>query len=241
MSLFTLLPITVTGSLPVIPVSDINFANYFEQESYDHWIFDKGASGLKGLVNETTLTAQSTGPTYSSNYLTIPAASGKSMLSQKADSREQTICVVYRHPVGATGTLVLAGSRDVTPTMGSVLFSTSNSVYSNQTPTFQTGPIAEPDPSTWMFAALSESALAGSTTHNLYVGGAAPITKTGGSLKTVSTNKVALGNIATAGASASNIDFAEFILFNRALSADELAALYVRSKGRMAARGVTVA
>lgn len=238
MTLFTRLPITVAGSLPVIPYKYIGDAAY-EADAYDHWVFDEGGpGGLVGRVNGRTLAAQSAAPTYSDTFLTLPTETGKALLSPKVDGREQTLCIVYKY-IATAGVKVLAGTRGATGTPGSLLFSTGGQIYANQSPSFQTGPVAE-SVNAWMFVAYSESALLGTTSAVVFKGGVGAVTQTGGVLKTVSSNLVALGNGYSAGGPVATQSFAEFIHFDRGLTAAELVDVYARSKLRMADRGITV-
>lgn len=222
-------------SLGIVQYSEIDFLLKPEAGAYEHWILDRKAASLTGLLNGRMLTAQGAAPVYANGYLSLLTAQGNALLTPKADNREQTMCVVARQLAGGA-VKTLAGTR-VSGVSGSSIFSTSNNLFGNQQPSFQIGPIAETT-GAWQFTALSETAQPGTTTNVLYRGGVVPVTLSGGSLKIASSSMVALGNGYAAGAAGLSQQFAEFILFDRALSIAELKAVYERTRQRMAMRGI---
>lgn len=244
MTIFTRLPITVSNpNLAVIPTNNIKYLATNEYGAYEHWVFDRGATSLTGLVNSRALTVQGATPTYNSNNLSLSKSFGNGLISPKDESRNMTMCFVYKVSEVSGINNTLAGTRGNFGTAGSFMFGTVASgvsqLYSNQTPAFQAGPLTVSN-GTWVFAALSEDDSAGTMTDTVFVGGGASSTLTGGTLKTVSTNKVALGNAYTTDANAGTQQFAEFIIFDRSLTVAEIADVYGRSKKRMAALGISV-
>lgn len=240
MAMFTRLPIVVPSSgLPIVPSAEIEYLNdIMESTSFDHWLFDKGAESLTGRAHGQLLTAQAASPAYASNYLSLNNIKGNSLISTLLDRRELTMCVVVDQ-LPITGTKVLAGTANEQPAgYGSMIVSIAADLVGNQRPSAQVGPVVPG--AGWQFIAYSESALSGLTTQILLRGGLAAVTRTGSPLKTLSTDTVAVGNRNFVGATVGSRKFAEFILFDRALSGDELQAVYLRSKTRLANRGISV-
>lgn len=241
MTAFIKLPITVNDpSLPVIPAASVRrFSREDEASSFDHWIFDTGdAAGLTGRTSGTLLTPEGTGATYGANFVTINPATGNGLRSTLMDARKQTVCAVVR-PNNSPATLHIAGSRNTTA--GSQLTFTSSlaNLTAAQTPVFGNSLAGPFSAGAWYFVALSESDALGTTTQIIHASGGSAVF-TGGSLKTLTGAGIALGNSGASLTTGGTISAAEFILFDRALSAAELSAVYTRSKARMAERGITV-
>lgn len=251
-NLFTILPFSVNNpSLPVIPSSDYERLSEFEINAYEHWLFDKGSSsGLTGEVNGRILTVQSTAPTYSASNLSISGNQGAGLLTDLGEVAGQTdtICVVFKHSA-STGIVVPFGTLSSTAdaalggggpfidgaTRDLKLQYRATSI--NSTDTGKDAPAA-----TWHFLAVSRNMatrgvvrtlLSGQALHEVTVGGTAYI-------PAGNSRKIGLGSAYYATPAGSTLDFAEAVVFDRQLSATELAGVYTRAKARMAARGITV-
>lgn len=243
MSLFSVLPITVNDpTLPVLQMADVNAFDGLEFSAFDHWIFDEGsAAGLTGKRNALALTPLGTSPTYSSNYITMSTATGKGLASTLIDDgRNWTGCAVVR--TASSGTQLLFGTMG-SSTGGSPFFSGADpnhklfNTFRGMLSSDDTGQVA-PTGSYWYFVACSLDA-DGKSVKTLVGGGAGDVSTSATSYVS-SGNAIALGNGYYTTGSAANMDFAEFILFDRALNAADLTAIYNRSKARLAERGITV-
>lgn len=249
MHLFTRLPISVSGPLPVIPDADITYLTGYEPDSYDHWVFDSGsANSLVGLNRQRPLTAQAPGAiVYSDRYLTLSSAVGNGLMSGLEDvaQAKYTMCAVVREPAPqGTGVKTIFGTYAAANNQTVLSVASPNrKAYVNYSGLPQAAMEPVVAAGTWYFVATSLDFGPGtSSAHSLksMVGGSSPVSLAGTGAHTPSGLKLTLGNGWYGAGAAGTLQFAEFILYDRALSAAELQAVYVRSKGRMAASGITV-
>lgn len=252
-NIFTIMPFSVNNSsLPVIPSSDYQRLSDLEIGAYEHWLFDKGnQSDLTGGVNGRLLTVQSTAPTYSGNYLSIQSDEGKSLLTDMGEVAGQTdtVCIVFRYSTSA-GVVIPFGSLSKTvdaslgggaPYIGNAsrdLLLQYRPTNINSIDTLKDVPAAS-----WQFLAVSRNMATGGIVRTL-VGGQAiheiTVSAVSSYIPAASGRKIALGSAYYNAAAGVTLDFAEAVVFDRQLSATELAGVYTRAKERMAARGITV-
>lgn len=252
-NLFTILPFSVNNSsLPVIPSSDYQRLSDFEIGSYEHWLFDKGnSSDLTGGVNGRLLTVQSTAPTYSGNYLSIPSDEGKGLLTDMGEvaGQKDTICVVFKYST-TTGVVIPFGSLSKTaegslggsaPYIGNAsrdLLLQYRPTNVNSIDTLKDVPAAA-----WQFMAVSRDMSAGGIVRTLVGGQTAheiTVSAVASYIPAGNNRKIALGSAYYNAVAGVTLDFAEAVVFDRQLSATELNGVYTRAKARMAARGITV-
>lgn len=249
--IFTMLPISVPNTaLPVIPNADIDRLYPYELDAYGHWVFGASSSSLTDKVNSRSLTVQSDGVTYPSTaFLSMSGAQGKGLLTDVEETANiaDTIAVVLRR-TGGSGTLgvpfgTLSPSTP-TPTSGfSPFFSSGESVWTRANGlngginTGLTAPMSQ-----WLFIATTRDFASASLPNKVLVGGQSIYerTETGTYAPAPSPRKIALGSAYFTADATNEFDVAEFIYFDRAMSATELADLYSRSKARMADRGISV-
>lgn len=246
--IFTMLPISVNNSsLPVIPTADIERLYPYEVAAYGHWYLGGSAASLTDRVNGRALTLQSDGVTYpNAAYLSMNGAQGKDILTDVEETATiaDTIAMVVRRTSGSLAMVfgTLSASTD-TPVNGfSPFFSSGDSVWTRangMNTGINTGLIAPS--SQWLFIATSRDFAAASRPNKLLVGGSAIYERTdsGDFEPAPSPRKIAIGS-AYYNVGANTMDVAEFIYFNRAMTAAELANVYARSKARMASVGITV-
>ena len=249
MTLFTRLPISVAASLPILSESDIAYFSGLEDSAYEHWIFDKGGvGGLTGRVKGKVLTVQSDAPTYAANSLAMMGSVGKGLLTDLIDAAgaKRTVFAVVQDTIAGTSIKVPFGTLDTTgagtgglpffsgtvPTRG--VFTT----YKGLTNSANSGAVISN--ATWHFLAISLDAASASKSVTTLVGGQAVNVATSAGPYAHSGRAIALGNGYYLTGHASLMNFAEFGVYDRALTAADLAAVYARSKARMAARGITV-
>lgn len=251
-NLFTMLPFSVSNpALPVIPSTDFERLSELEAGAYEHWIFDNGAASLSGGVNGRMLTAQSDPATFSDSYLSIPSNEGKALLTDMGEVVDQkdTICVVFRYstttgvviPFGAlakTADAALGGGCPYIANAGRDILLQYRPTNINSIDTGKDAPA-----STWQFLAVSRdmasggivrTLLGGQSQHSVTVSNVAAYIPAG------SGRKIGLGSAYYNAVTGVTLDFAEAVVFDRALSASELDDVYLRAKARMAERGITV-
>lgn len=241
MSLFTRINI-ISGdlSMPVIPTSDIDFLIPMESDAYEHWMFDSGAASLGGVVNGRALTPGAIAPVYGTNYISVNTTPTGALKTPKNDAADQTLCVVYRRPAISV-TRYLAGTLDSFTGSSLLASGTGLGILSgNQRPSAQITPITHPGViGDWVFAAFSEKSHPTSKDQVLFMGGQPALTANVG-VKALAARQVVLGNGSDGTIASSMLDFAEFIVFDKALTADELQEVYLRAKTRMASVGINV-
>lgn len=241
MSLFTRINV-VSGdvSMPVIASADIDYLIPLEADAYDHWSFDRGVASLAGSVNGRVLTPGATAPTFGANYVSLATIPAGALKTSKNDGADQTLCVVYRRPA-VSSLRYLAGTMD--GASGSSILASGTAlglVYGNQRPSAQLGPATHAGvQGDWVFAAFSEKTYPASKDQILLVGGQ-PVLSSNVANKALAARLVALGNGYDGASGNTVMDFAEFILFDKAKTAAELQEIYLRSKTRMASVGIVI-
>ncbi|WP_292065989.1 hypothetical protein [Brevundimonas sp. UBA7664] len=249
--LVTILPFEVDDdTLPIVPESDLQRLYPYEAAAYEHWILGGSADSLIGRVNGRSLTPQSNGITYpSEDYLSMLGTQGKALLTDMEESitHTDTIVAVLRRTGGSPAACVpfgtLSPSADAPTTGCSPFFSTADVIWNRANGLntgVSTGKTAPED--VWLFIAMARSITALGMTIRLLVGGQtlhqeAPA---GTYRPAASPKKIALGSAYFNSNASAAQDVAEFLLFDQALSASALAALYARTKARCADRGITV-
>lgn len=261
MSLFTILPISVDdATLPVIPAGDIEFFGEGELSAYAHWLLGGSQTSLADIVNDRTLSLQSASypPTYSQNYITHSLTTGRGLLSgltEPATSGGYTLCRVQRIFAGVGTPCITSGTLGQTPnpvTGGSTWFFPEEGGGATR-PVGLTyrGPFSSLDTGMditlgdWFFVATSFSYANWNSAQIKVLKGQAGSAATfqagpSATAYTPSASPIALGNAYYPGSTAGNIDTAEFLLFDSALTLAELSAIYERSKVRMARRGIAI-
>jgi hypothetical protein len=240
-----ILPIVTNNpSLPTYNWQDIPNLPEFESDAGDHWIFDKGdADNLIGGLAGTRLSPAGSDPTYSASSLVTADGGMNGLASVFTDAATCTFAIVAKRlaiPGGATGRPIASSTTQTAADGGAEILDlgynmamrTREGAAVNMS---GSSLIVEND---WFFAALSCDGDANVQIY--YVGGLAQQGAT--VTKTVSTQKIALGNAAINSAGyLYGTEAAEFIVWpDRALSAAELAAVYSRSKIRLSRRDIEI-
>lgn len=256
MSAVIRLPVNVTdASLPVINAADIKeFASLFELNAIDHWQLGSGNPSFVGARAGTLLTRLGT-VTNNPNYTRIRVldTARNALISGIADAKNQTQVMIFRvgtYPVaGSTNVAIVGGSVDnvaTPPRHGSGIYLDGptgkiSCVIREQTGrnVFDYSGLA----GKWIFVALTESEVSAVSYSSLYLGsgdGLAQSSISGSTLKTIG-NYLSIGQAYySAGGTAVDIDFAEFIAFDKMLSVGELLGVYRRAKSRLAAKGIVL-
>ena len=219
-----------------------------ETAAWEHWDLKVNSSSLTGLINARTLTPVAT-VNYNADAVVCPAGLGgylNGLRTSLADKFNYTLAIVYKRPVDVPGDYILiAGNHDVALNTGAGLFSYGSSVgYLNIrsnvvsfSASYATAGKAVGD---WCWAVIRDTAGALASK----IGGGAALAGTGGARTLVTSGSgqyIAVGNSATAYSNCDNeLQIAEVVLFNSALSESEINDLYIRSKSRMSARGISI-
>jgi hypothetical protein len=246
----TVVSVTVTDpTLPKVPAALMPDYPDYEPDAIDHFLFDKGdSSSLIGVKAGLVLTPTGLAPAYPGAYLTLPGGGLRGLITPwDDDDAAGTDCFVMRYPAPTSAqTLILASDIGSTGGGGEFFYMSdlerlacSVRGYSAQATTAAGSMPA----ATWLFVALSRAT--GTRTVYRGVDGSSFITATTTGTKTVATpmRKRVIGNAYrnAAGYIENPLDLAEYIPFAGAKDASYLLAVYLRSKERMADRGLVLA
>ena len=251
--LFTRLPfVVIDADLPVIPASDIKTFVDYEVDSapYDHWLLSGSSAALTGKVAGRMLTPQSVAPMYLSTHTVIDGHTAKGLLSDLTDSAAQSMAIIIKRPADMpAGLQLLFGAIDAGT--GSAGYFEDIGTGDRMTCNVRgwSGSVLKPslrlpgEVGDWMFLAFSESSSSGSSTSTVFAGGSPDgnsATLTVSVNKSVTSRKIGLGNAFLASGLGLNLEVAEFMLWDRAISVADLSDVYGRAKVRMAGRGLTL-
>ena len=244
-SIFTMLPFSVSNSaLPQLAATDYELLVNYEPDAWGHWNFGTSSASLTDLTAGKTLTLAGTAPTYNSNGVVIAGGLNSGLVSGLVDGNERTFCAVIKVPSLASyaGALIAGIISDTQGFAGFI--TTASSVYSllpivrgatGITQNTATGTVQDE----YVFVALSWSNA--TKTLNKFFGGRISASQTSTTSKTNSSSNLGFGNISYTNSSYhSPIEICEGILYDKALSLSEISAVYVRSKQRMATKGITL-
>lgn len=251
-NLVTVLPFSVPGSnLPTVAAADMRRLSDVEIGAYDHWIFNGGASSLVGKSAGKVLTVQSTAPTYSSDWLSISLNQGAGLLTNlgEVSGQADTLAMVCKIATVPTAAIVLGGtlapsSEPAPQGGGSVFISTGDKLYLSNRGTSQNGTDTTDTLSaaTWAFICLSR---------NMSASGAVRFLKGGSTVREYLANfsayvpapsprKISLGGAYYNNQAGNTLSIFEAVLYNRALTSQEMLDLYNRAKSRAAKVGITI-
>lgn len=243
------------ASLPVIPASDLVFPTVdYETDAWDFFALDGTDASLIGKNRGSVLTKQGT-ITPDTGFFSIPigAAAKNALVSSFPDSHEQTQVAIIKLPstmMTAGMVPLLMGRLSGTSAAGAgsaAYVRKNNSVWSISRVFFPRSAAFsnEQDVTSligkWVMVALAETSDSSTRTTRLFVSnGATPysIENTEALGKVLATGGVGIGNLAydTSGSNL-NYGYAEYGIWDRKLTNEELLAVYNRAKVRMAVRG----
>lgn len=245
-------PIIYSGNdLPVIPESDIErYEVVYEADAYEHWALNGKENSLIGLVNRRVLTKVGVITSEEGNFsIQVNTSAKRGLRSDKIDGLTQTQCAVIR--VDSTP----AASASASILMGTLNQSAGSAVYIDENPFIRrqfrptvsvTGEKSAAGlASKWIFVGFSENGTVTSMNSIVLVGGQTPsvVEKVYAQAKAVSTNNVSVGPIDYSSSVVGypvKLDVAEYIVYDKALSGMEMLEVYIRSKTRLASRGITI-
>lgn len=249
------------SALPQLDYATLIAAGYavpefIEDGAVGDWCFDTAASSVLTSKNSTeVLTPQGTAPTYSANYLTIPATGQNGLATTVEDAQALTYMGVVKFPASnPTAALVVAHIGGQTEGQGGeFLFISSSGALTLQVRGSSSDPLissvnlvaAGIDPGDWFFFAVtSEDAGGGDTSKTLFVGAPSPVTDTESGAKVLANvnNYVALGNanITTTNYDEMALDAHRFIVAQRTFTVAELTEVYARAKIVASRRSLTI-
>ena len=249
--LFTMLPFSVNNNtLPVIDSADIERLGVpLELDAYGHWLFGSTSESLDDRIAGRTLTPQNGGVTYPSrSYLNMDMGYQKGILSDFGEISAQTDTIAavirldsslasLRAVFGSIGDSGIEGGGSVFISSGSTYYinNRGNTITANQ----DTGIGISTD---WVFVAMARDFASVTKRTSFLVGGQPLYEIADGGSYVPTSGFIGLGNpyLSTASSVTHDMNVAEFLIFDRAMTGAELAELYVRSKARMASRGIVV-
>lgn len=242
-------------SLPKLSNVDDLLRN-LEYEAYGHWVFENTSDSLTDKVNNRLLALQNGAtvqPVYSESGVTISTAVGNALVSDLSDTSTQSVTETAVVKCNSTQLAILLGNLvpgDSTTSSGLAGFASSGKGYLTVKTTAATGSrgisslalASRHNQTTNFFIAISvdkatkkgiiyvQQNSAELTNEAVY---AAPVYES-------ALNNFAFGNNAYTGSNnpANTATFAEAIIFDKALTLDEIKAVATRSKNRMANRGI---
>lgn len=247
---------TSQRNLPVIQnIEDIIYAEKFEQTSYDHWLFLDDAP-LVGRVNNRVLSLQggaTVPPQYSSEGVALTNAKGSALLTDLIDNSATSITAIYVTKCDTTGLHLLGmtlPTSNVTNENGFGVYLSGNKAYVNVKPLIASSggslagltnnqAITQTD---FCLSAVSVNKSSNEVVvYTLQKGiESSAIGAFAGAYENVA-KKVAVGNAYyTAGEFGIKTKFIEAIVFDRALTLEEIKGVASRSRARLFHRNIIV-
>ncbi|HAV3501998.1 hypothetical protein QBR50_13695 [Acinetobacter baumannii] len=242
-------------SLPKLSNVDDLLPN-LEYEAYGHWVFENSSASLVDKVNNRLLALQSGAtvqPTYTESGVTISTAVGNALVSDLSDTSAQSVTLAAVVKCNNTQLAILLGNLEPNSSKtssGLSAFVSANKAYLTLKPTAAgSGGIGSLTPAsgrnqtTNFFIAVSVNKA--TKKGIIYVQqNSAELTNEAVYTAAVyesALNNFAVGNNAYTGsnAPANKATFAEAVIFNKALTLDEIKAVATRSKDRMKNRGIS--
>ncbi len=251
MNLFTILPVnTNDNSLPQLNAADITTFGTAEYGAAGHWLLGGSTASLTGITASKSLLAENTtAPIWNENSVTLngyPAG----LISPSTDSATATdsFCMVFKTPATLASDVILGNATSTVAdggffvglTSGGEIYFTARSSVTNvplfDNETMATGLVAN----TWYFVSVSRDFSASDKILNYKVSTIGTGQATGVLGYDDASNNIACGNGYLNNANRP-VQYAEFISYERTISSDEMSAIYLRSKDRMASKGISLA
>ncbi|WP_449179385.1 hypothetical protein [Acinetobacter baumannii] len=232
-------------SLPKLSNVDDLLPN-LEYEAYGHWVFENSSASLVDKVNNRLLALQSGAtvqPTYTESGVTISTAVGNALVSDLSDTSAQSVTLAAVVKCNNTQLAILLGNLEPsssTTSSGLSAFVSANKAYLTLKPAAAgSGGIGSLTP----FIAVSVNK-ATKKGINYVQQNSAELTNEAVYTAAVyesALNNFAVGNNAYTGSNvpANKATFAEAVIFNKALTLDEIKSVAGRAKSRMDNRGIS--
>ena len=227
----------------------------FEDDAYADFCFDLGDSrSLQSRVSGPKLTPANTVPAYGSGFLTVQSGGLNGLISPLSDVGSKTVVAIVKRPTNPTAVAVISQSAQTGAGDDNGFFTyftsagyVSATLRTAGTDTFLNiaGVAAGTSVGDWIFTALTETKnVDGTYDDRLWVGLAGgPLSSVAaGVARRESSRAVAFGNAydATTNYAERAVPLHRGLLYRKALTTDELAGLYARSKILAARRGITI-
>lgn len=257
--LFTKVPITVSDdTLPVLNDANVTALAQYEYEALGHWVFNKG--GAANLIDVTRYSPMapmggaSLPPVHGGNYMLYAAALGEALETEftNADVPNGTMALVFKstwpgavYPQNDSPDYPLICGNMGTGVGGSLYILVNNTIIKhtvlNKTAAELT---TAPTIGNWYFLAGSWKSGTGGGV-NCYLGiaaGSEYVYQASNGSRTNDSQPICLGNPLQTGAAYDSGEYTlgEFMLFDTFMLEPDLEALYIRSKARMLAQGITI-
>ncbi|QXM18608.1 hypothetical protein Phab24_id163 [Acinetobacter phage Phab24] len=240
------------SNLPTISNLD-DLLPSLEYEAYGHWLFGGDSSSLIDVVNGRLLSLQSGAtiqPVYAAKSVTLSLTNGNALVSDLVDSSDQsvTLCAVVK--CSSTALSILLGNlvrSDSTLSSGLGGFASAGKAYLTLKAITGTGgagigsltPAASITQTDNFFIAISVNKV---TKKGIIYAKQMGVESSneatyGAPSYDAALNKFGIGNVAYTGV-AGSATYNEAIIFNKALTLEEIMSVAERSKGRMRNRGI---
>lgn len=224
-----------------------------ENDAYGHWIFSENSSSLTDKVNNRNLTVQSGAsvvPAFTYNSMSLSLESGNSLITTLTDTSNQsfTLCAVVK--VTGDGLRILLGNLVPSSSVvysGSGAFVSSNKGFVTVKPSIASPASVNgvsslelsdiPNQTEYFFIAMSVNKISKKAIIYVLQNSEHFAEKAYTASSYDNSNKLAIGNAFYSGASGS-ASYAEAIIYDKALTVDQIKAVAMRSKDRMSDRNI---
>lgn len=225
-----------------------------EADAYGHWLFGGSSASLTDTTHGKALTLQSGAtvqPIYNENNVVLSSQNGSALISDLTDAAAQNTSFAAVVKTSTNGLSILVGNlvpSTATNSSSHGIFASAQKGYVTVKPQAANnsggansitgnGNITQTE---YFFISGSFN----KTTKTVIVyaerlGVSSNTQATWSATYEASANKIAVGNAYYAGAAAGTMTFAEAIIYDKALTLQQMKDLAVRSKSRMTVRGIT--
>jgi hypothetical protein len=233
-------PIVAASPLfPYVPIPEVG-AN--------HWLLGVNADSLIAFGGSATLTAQSTGHSFGDNFVTVPSF-GNALVTNIADAVTQSMYAVFRYQPVSAKTSLIVGNISAASVGAGVWLEGNGDIRtvlrSGATPvSINHGVPSGVMSGDWLFVGLSKRVVEGNSKTITQIGS---VQFNGGTWVGTQalggTSPLAIGNAYanTATYTPTPTDFAELIVKSTTNdTSEQMMQIYLRSKKRMASRGIVL-
>lgn len=246
MNLFTVIPVSSNDiNLPKLDASQVTFFSSAEYGSAGHWLLQGGTNSLIDITTKNNALQQGAEPpVFNDDYVTLngyPAGLTTQTTIDTAFAND-SFCLVFKTQ-GSFSSDIILGNATLSAgdggffvalnSSGELYLSTREGAFSNKT-------IASGlQPNTWYFLGLSREFTPSGNKIISKLSSFDAVTFSSSQSYMAGSKDISLGNSSYNNANRP-IDFAEFITFKSALSAESINAIYSRSKERMLDKGIAI-
>lgn len=226
-----------------------------EREAHRHWVFGTDEAEFRSIAGTgETANIHQGAPTLGANFVTV--TSGTSLRTEYFKANNFSIFLVGRHTAASGGNLFAGNYSNLDPTVSGWYMATDNDASGRLF--FRWAPQSGGSAQSTKTLTMSNPSLNGWIAMGMSLGASSGLIYSPqcGPISAVHAHAVAISNAVhdqfflgsrayhTGGTGVNygdnTADLAEFIIFDSALTLQQLQAVYQRSVGRMSARGITI-